>query len=103
MNTLKTDEVSNLKLMMDIYIQSIHADLLNAEMDGEMLMKVLTMTTNLTMLNAMALAGLNEEKDMTPNNKQKVKQLQKDRKKENSQSKKDELLDKIIEMLVESL
>ena len=37
MNTLKTDEVSNLKLMMDIYIQSIHADLLNAEMDGELL------------------------------------------------------------------
>jgi hypothetical protein len=103
MNTLKTDEVSNLKLMMDIYIQSIHADLDKAELDGEMLMKVLTMTTNLTMLNAMALADLNEEKDMTPNNKQKVKQLQKDRKKENSQSKKDELLDKIIEMLVESL
>ena len=103
MNTLKTDEVSNLKLMMDIYIQSIHADLDKAELDGEMLMKVLTMTTNMTLLNAMALAGLNEEKDMTPNNKQKVKQLQKDRKKENSQSKKDELLDKIIEMLVESL
>ena len=103
MNTLKTDEVSNLKLMMDIYIQSIHADLDKAELDGEMLMKVLTMTTNLTMLNAMALADLNEEKDMTPNNKQKVKQLQKDRKKENSQSKKEELLDKIIEMLVESL
>ena len=103
MNTLKTDEVSNLKLMMDIYIQSIHADLDKAELDGEMLMKVLTMTTNLTMLNAMALADLNEEKDMTPNNKQKVKQLQKDRKKENSQSKKDEMLDKIIEMLVESL
>jgi hypothetical protein len=97
------DEVSNLKLMTDIYIQSIHADLENAEMDGEMLMKVLTMTTNMTLLNAMALAGLNEEKDMTPNNKQKVKQLQKDRKKENSQSKKEELLDKIIEMLVESL
>ena len=103
MNTLKTDEVSNLKLMMDIYIQSIHADLDKAELDGEMLMKVLTMTTNLTMLNAMALADLNEEKDMTPNNKQKVKQLQKERKKENSQSKKEELLDKIIEMLVESL
>ena len=89
--------------MTDIYIQSIHADLENAELDGETLMKVLTMTTNMTMLNAMVLAGLNEEKDMTPNNKQKVKQLQKDRKKENSQSKKDELLDKIIEMLVESL
>ena len=40
---------------------------------------------------------------MTPNNKQKVKQLQKERKKENSQSKKEELLDKNIEMLVESL
>ena len=103
MNTLKTDEVSNLKLMMDIYISSINDDLSNAELDGEMLMKVLTMTTNLTMMNAMALSVLNEEKDMTPNNKQKVKQLQKDRKKENSQSKKEELLDKIIEMLVESL
>jgi hypothetical protein len=103
MNTLKTDEVSNLKLMMDIYISSINDDLSNAELDGEMLMKVLTMTTNLTMMNAMALSVLNEEKDMTPNNKQKVKQLQKERKKENSQSKKEELLDKIIEMLVESL
>ena len=100
---ISQDQVSNLKLMTDIYIQSIHADLENAELDGETLMKVLTMTTNMTMLNAMVLAGLNEEKDMTPNNKQKVKQLQKDRKKENSQSKKDELLDKIIEMLVESL
>jgi hypothetical protein len=100
---ISQDQVSNLKLMTDIYIQSIHADLENAELDGETLMKVLTMTTNMTMLNAMVLAGLNEEKDMTPNNKQKVKQLQKDRKKENSQSKKEELLDKIIEMLVESL
>ena len=103
MNTLTKDEVSNMKLMMDVYIQSINEDLDKAELDGEMLMKVLTMTTNMTLLNAMALAGLNEEKDMTPNNKQKVKQLQKERKKENSQSKKEELLDKIIEMLVESL
>jgi|TARA_B110000438_G_C15361117_1_gene456341 hypothetical protein len=63
MNTLKTDEVSNLKLMMDIYIKSIHKDLENAEMDGEMLMKVLEMTTNLTILNAMALAQLNEERN----------------------------------------
>jgi hypothetical protein len=97
------EEVSNLKLMMDIYISSINHDLSNGEMDGEMLMKVLTMTTNMTLLNAMTLADHNEEKDMTPSNKQKVKQLQKDRKKENSQSKKEELLDKIIEMLVESL
>ena len=63
MNTLKTDEVSNLKLMMDIYIKSIHKDLENAEMDGEMLMKVLEMTTHLTILNAMALAQLNEERN----------------------------------------
>tara|TARA_B100000768_G_scaffold173321_1_gene182457 strand:+ start:531 stop:722 length:192 start_codon:yes stop_codon:yes gene_type:complete len=54
------EEVSNLKLMMDIYIQSINADLEKEEMDGEMLMKVLTMTTNLTMLNAMKLAELEE-------------------------------------------
>ena len=45
---------------MDIYIQSINADLEKEEMDGEMLMKVLTMTTNLTMLNAMKLAELEE-------------------------------------------
>jgi|TARA_B110000977_G_C10917761_1_gene431829 hypothetical protein len=60
MNTLTKDEVSNLKLMMDIYISSINTDLDNAEMDGETLMKVLTMTTNLTMLNAMTLAELKE-------------------------------------------
>ena len=60
MNTLTKDEVSNMKLMMDVYIQSINADLVKAEMDGEMLMKVLTMTTNLTMLNAMKLAELEE-------------------------------------------
>jgi hypothetical protein len=54
------EEVSNLKLMTDIYIQSINADLENAEMDGEMLMKVLTMTANVTILNAMQLAELQE-------------------------------------------
>ena len=60
MKTLTKDEVSNMKLMMDVYIQSINADLDNAEMDGETLMKVLTMTTNLTMLNAMTLAEMKE-------------------------------------------
>jgi len=63
MNTLTKDEVSNMKLMMDVYIQSINADLVKAEMDGEMLMKVLTMTTNLTMLNAMTLAEIKETKN----------------------------------------
>jgi|TARA_B110000211_G_scaffold105408_1_gene122610 hypothetical protein len=60
MNTLTKEEVSNMKLMLDIYISSINDDLVNAEMDGETLMKVLTMTTNLTMLNAMTLAELKE-------------------------------------------
>ena len=60
MNTLTKDEVSNMKLMMDVYIQSINADLDDEQMDGETLMKVLTMTTNLTMLNAMTLAELKE-------------------------------------------
>ena len=63
MNTLTKDQVSNMKLMMDIYIQSIHNDLENAEMDGETLMKVLEMTTNLTMLNAMALADIKEKRN----------------------------------------
>ena len=45
---------------MDIYFKSIHADLDNAEMDGETLMKVLEMTTNLTILNAMTLAEMKE-------------------------------------------
>jgi len=63
MHTLTKDEVSNMKLMMDVYIQSINADLVKAEMDGEMLMKVLTMTTNLTMLNAMTLAEIKETKN----------------------------------------
>ena len=60
MNTMTKDEVSNMKLMMDIYISSINADLDNAQMDGETLMKVLTMTTNLTMMNAMILAEIKE-------------------------------------------
>ena len=63
MNTLTKDEVSNMKLMMDVYIQSIHYDLDNAEMDGETLMKVLEMTTNLTMLNAMTLAEMKEKQN----------------------------------------
>ena len=63
MNTLTKDEVSNMKLMMDVYIQSINADLDDAQMDGETLMKVLTMTTNLTMLNAMTLAEMKETKN----------------------------------------
>ena len=49
-----------MKLMMDIYFKSIHSDLANAEMDGETLMKVLEMTTNLTILNAMALTDIKE-------------------------------------------
>ena len=53
-------QVSNMKLMMDIYFKSIHKDLENAEMDGETLMKVLEMTTNLTILNAMALTYVEE-------------------------------------------
>jgi len=57
------EDVSNLKLMMDVYISSINDDLENAEMDGEMLMKVLTMTTNLTILNAMTLAEMKEKYD----------------------------------------
>ena len=61
MNTLTKDEVSNMKLMMDVYIQSINEDLSNAEMDGETLMKVLTMTSNMTMLNAMCLAEMKEK------------------------------------------
>ena len=61
MNTLTKDELSNLKLMMDIYIQSINDDLQNEEMDAQTLMKVLTMTTNLTILNAMTIAELKDK------------------------------------------
>ncbi len=63
MNILTRDQVSNMKLMMDIYFQSIHNDLENAEMDGETLMKVLEMTCNLTMLNAMTLADIKEKRN----------------------------------------
>ena len=63
MNTLTSDQVSNMKLMMDIYFKSIHSDLENAEMDGETLMKVLEMTTNLTILNAMALTDIKEKQN----------------------------------------
>ena len=60
MNILTKDQVSNMKLLTDFYIKSIHKDLENAEMDGETLMKVLEMTTNLTILNAMALTDIKE-------------------------------------------
>ena len=52
-----------MKLLTDFYIKSIHKDLANAEMDGEMLMKVLEMTCNLTMLNAMTLADIKEKRN----------------------------------------
>ena len=60
MNILTKDQVSNMKLLMDIYIKSIHKDLENAEMDGETLMKVLEMTCKVTILNAMALTYVEE-------------------------------------------
>ena len=63
MNTLTCDQVSNIKLMNDIYIASIHADLENAEMDGETLMKVLEITCNITIINAMVLAEIKEKLD----------------------------------------
>ena len=61
MNILTRDQVSNMKLLMDFYIKSIHEDLANAEMDGEMLMKVLEMTCNVTILNAMALTNIKND------------------------------------------
>ena len=60
MHTLNKDEVSNMKLMTDTYMKSIHDDLENQELDGEMLMKVLDLTCKLTMLNAMSIAEINE-------------------------------------------
>ena len=60
MNILTRDQVSNMKLLMDFYIKSIHEDLENAEMDGEMLMKVLEMTCNVTILNAMSLTYIKD-------------------------------------------
>ena len=61
MTTLTADQISNMKLMTDIYLASINEDLKNAEMDGETLMKVVSSTCQLTMLNAMEITRLNEE------------------------------------------
>ena len=60
MNILTRDQVSNMKLLMDFYIKSIHEDLENAEIDGETLMKVLEMTCNVTILNAMSLTYIKD-------------------------------------------
>ena len=49
-----------MKLLTDFYIKSIHKDLANAQMDGEMLMKVLEMTCNVTILNAMSLTYIKD-------------------------------------------
>ena len=61
MTTLTADQISDMKLMTDIYLASINEDLANAEMDGEMLMKVVSSTCQLTMLNAMEITRLNDE------------------------------------------
>ena len=61
MTTLTADQISDMKLMTDIYLASINEDLANAEMDGETLMKVVSSTCQLTMLNAMEITRLNEE------------------------------------------
>jgi len=61
MTTLTADQISDMKLMTDIYLASINEDLANAEMNGEMLMKVVSSTCQLTMLNAMEITRLNEE------------------------------------------
>ena len=61
MNTLTADQISDMKMMTDIYIASIKEDLKNAEMDGETLMKVVSSTCQLTMLNAMEITRLNDE------------------------------------------
>ena len=60
MNILTRDQVSNMKLLTDFYIKSIHKDLENAEIDGETLMKVLELTCNLTLLNAMSLTYIKD-------------------------------------------
>ena len=59
MTTLTADQISDMKLMTDIYLASINEDLKNAEMDGETLMKVVSSTCQLTMLNAMEITRLN--------------------------------------------
>jgi len=61
MTTLTADQISDMKLMTDIYLASINEDLKNAEMDGETLMKVVSSTCQLTMLNAMEITRLNKE------------------------------------------
>ena len=61
MTTLTADQISDMKLMTDIYIASINEDLKIAQMDGETLMKVVSSTCQLTMLNAMEITRLNEE------------------------------------------
>ena len=61
MNTLTADQISDMKMMTDIYIASIKEDLKNAEMDGETLMKLVSSTCQLTMLNAMEITRLSEE------------------------------------------
>ena len=61
MTTLTADQISDMKLMTDISLASINEDLKNAEMDGETLMKVVSSTCQLTMLNAMEITRLNEE------------------------------------------
>ena len=61
MTTLTADQISDMKLMTDIYLASINEDLKNAEMDGETLMKVVSSTCQLTILNAMEITRLNEE------------------------------------------
>ena len=61
MTTLTADQISDMKLMTYIYSASINEDLENAEMDGETLMKVVSSSCQLTMLNAMEITRLNEE------------------------------------------
>ena len=61
MTTLTADQISNMKLMTDVDIESINEDLKNEQMDGETLMKVVSSTCQLTMLNAMEITRLNEE------------------------------------------
>ena len=55
------EELSNLKLMSDVYMGSIRSRLVNEqEMDGEMLMEVLEAFTALTYSNSVQLAEMNE-------------------------------------------
>ena len=55
------EELSNLKLMSDVYMGSIRSRLVNEqEMDGEMLMEVLEAFTALTYSNSIQLAEMQE-------------------------------------------